>query len=53
MPNKKAKLKKQQRLKKNKELQKKGRTKKQYQKWLKKQQGEGNGVTKYNSQRGR
>lgn len=45
MPNKAAKLRKQQRLKKNKELKTKGRTKKQYQKWLKKQ-GEGNGVTK-------
>ena len=53
MPNKAAKVRKQQRLKKNKELQQKGRTRKQYKKWLKKQQGEGNGVTKYNSQRGR
>ena len=53
MPNKKAKLKKQQRLKKNKELQKKGRTKKQYQKWLKKQQGENHGVTQFNRGRSR
>ena len=45
MPSKAAKLRKQTRLKKNKELKEKGRTKKQYQKWLKKQ-GEGNGVTK-------
>ena len=35
MPNKAAKLRKQQRLKKNKELKSKGRAKKQYQKWLK------------------
>jgi len=47
MPSKKAKLRKQTRLKKNKELNEKGRTKKQYQKWLKKQRGEGNGVTKH------
>tara|TARA_B100000287_G_scaffold429948_1_gene484232 strand:- start:579 stop:728 length:150 start_codon:yes stop_codon:yes gene_type:complete len=46
MPSKSAKLRKQTRLKKNKELKEKGRTKKQYQKWLKKQQGEGNGVTR-------
>ena len=45
MPSKAAKLRKQTRLKKNKELNEKGRTTKQYQKWLKKQ-GEGNGVTK-------
>ena len=45
MPSKAAKLRKQTRLKKNKELNEKGRTKKQYQKWLKKQ-GAGNGVTK-------
>ena len=45
MPSKAAKLRKQTRLKKNKELNEKGRTKKQYQKWLK-TQGEGNGVTK-------
>ena len=45
MPNKAAKIRKQKRLQKNKELKTKGRTKKQYQKWLKKQ-GEGNGVTK-------
>ncbi len=44
MPNKSAKLRKQQRLKKNKELKTKGRTKKQYQKWLKKQ-GDKNVVT--------
>ena len=37
MPSKAAKLRKQTRLKKNKELNEKGRTKKQYQKWLKKQ----------------
>ncbi len=53
MPSKKAKLRKQTRLKKNKELKEKGRTKKQYKKWLKKQQGESNGVTKYNRQRSR
>ena len=52
MPSKAAKLRKQTRLKKNKELNEKGRTKKQYQKWLKKQ-GDNHGVTKYNSQRGR
>ena len=45
MPNKSAKLRKQQRLKKNKELKTKGRTKKQYQKWLKKQ-GDKNVTTK-------
>ena len=52
MPSKAAKLRKQTRLKKNKELNEKGRTKKQYQKWLKKQ-GDNHGVTKYNSQRRR
>ena len=45
MPSKAAKLRKQTRLKKNKELKEKGRTKKQYKKWLEKQ-GEKNGVTK-------
>jgi len=44
MPNKKAKIRKQARLKKNKELKTKGRTKKQYQRWLKKQ-GDSNVVT--------
>ena len=44
MPSKAAKLRKQTRLKKNKELNEKGRTKKQYQKWLKKQ-GDKNVVT--------
>ena len=44
MPNKTAKLKKQKRLRKNKELKTKGRTKKQYQRWLKKQ-GDSNVVT--------
>ena len=45
MPSKAAKLRKQTRLKKNKELNEKGRTKIQNQNWLKKQ-GEGIGVTK-------
>ena len=45
MPSKTAKLRKQTRLKKNKELNEKGRTKKQYKKWLKRQ-GEKNGGTK-------
>ena len=45
MPSKAAKLRKQTRLKKNKELNEKGRTKKQYQKWLKKQ-GDKNVTTK-------
>jgi len=45
MPNKTAKLKKQTRLRKNKELKTKGRTRKQYQRWLKKQ-GDSNVVTK-------
>ena len=53
MPNKAAKVRKQQRLKKNKELQQKGRTRKQYKKWLKKQQGENHGVTQFNSGRSR
>ena len=44
MPNKAAKLRKQERLRKNKELKSKGRTRKQYQKWLKKQ-GDSNVVT--------
>ena len=52
MPHNQAKIRKQTRLKKNKELKTKGRTKKQYQKWLKKQ-GDNHGVTKYNSQRRR
>jgi hypothetical protein len=52
MPNKSAKLRKQQRLRKNKELKQKGRTANQYKKWLKKQ-GDNHGVTKYNSQRRR
>ena len=44
MPNKTAKLRKQTRLRKNKELKSKGRTRKQYQRWLKKQ-GDSNVVT--------
>tara|TARA_A100001515_G_scaffold20637_2_gene15449 strand:- start:974 stop:1120 length:147 start_codon:yes stop_codon:yes gene_type:complete len=45
MPNKAAKLRKQTRLRKNKELKSKGRTRKQYQRWLKKQ-GDSNVVIK-------
>ena len=45
MPNKKAKIRKQTRLKKNKELKTNGRTKKQDHKWLKKQ-GDKNVTTK-------